>query len=419
MSSYKQLTACRICGNTELRSVIHLGDQTLTGVFPKIKATKITKGPLELVKCDDENNPDACGLLQLNHTFNHDEMYGDNYGYRSGLNGSMVAHLQAKVAKMQSIAKLNPNDIILDIGSNDATSLRTYPDIYRRIGIDPTAAKFQSFYTGGIDLVPDFFSADNFRKIFPTEKAKIVSSIAMFYDLEQPMDFMKNIYDILDDEGLWVCEQSYMPSMLTANAYDTICHEHLEYYSLKQMKWMADRVGFKIVDVTLNDINGGSFEVICAKKESSYLPFTDKISLIEKSESDAQFHKLSAFDRFVVDVQTHRDELIEKLAELKAAGKKVIGYGASTKGNVILQYCNFTEADLSCIAEVNPDKFGSFTPQTLIPIVSEADAKAGNPDYMLVLPWHFKENIIGREQAFLKAGGKLLFPLPYIHEVGA
>ena len=157
-------------------------------------------------------------------------MYGDNYGYRSGLNSSMVAHLQAKVRKMQELTHLNNNDIILDIGSNDATTLRTYPTNYRRIGIDPTAAKFREFYSEGISLVPDFFSADNFRKIFQNEKAKVVSSIAMFYDLENPMDFMQNIFDILDDDGLWVCEQSYMPLMLEANAYDTICHEHLEYY---------------------------------------------------------------------------------------------------------------------------------------------------------------------------------------------
>ncbi len=418
MSAYKQIIACRICGNKELRSVINLGEQTLTGVFPKSKDTLITKGPLELVKCDDENNKNACGLLQLNHSFNHDEMYGDNYGYRSGLNSSMVAHLQAKVSKLQSLAHLNDNDIILDIGSNDATTLRSYPAKYRRIGIDPTAAKFREFYTEGISLVPDFFSAENFRKIFLNEKAKIVSSIAMFYDLESPMDFMQNIYDILDDDGLWVCEQSYMPTMLEVNAYDTICHEHLEYYSLKQMQWMADKVGFKIIDVTLNDTNGGSFEVICAKKESSYQPFSEKIANIENTERKSEYFKLSSFDRFVKDVEKHKEELIAKLKELKAAGKKVIGYGASTKGNVILQYCNFSESDLSSIAEVNPDKFGSYTPQTLIPIVSEAEAKAGKPDYLLVLPWHFKENIIGREQEYLKAGGKLLFPLPYIHEVG-
>lgn len=233
------------------------------------------------------------------------------------------------------------------------------------------------------------------------------------------MDFMQDIYDVLDNDGLWVCEQSYMPTMLEVNAYDTICHEHLEYYALKQIQWMADRVGFKIVDVTLNDVNGGSFEIICAKKESSYQAASEKIEAIRSKEEEAAYHKVSSYDRFVNDVKKHREELIEKIAALKAAGKKVIGYGASTKGNVILQYCSFTEQDLSCIAEVNPDKFGAYTPQTLIPIVSEADAKSGSPDYMLVLPWHFKENIIGREQEYLKSGGKLLFPLPYIHEVGS
>ncbi|MFA7379338.1 MAG: class I SAM-dependent methyltransferase [Bacteroidia bacterium] len=416
---HKAISSCRICGNKNLIEVVNLGNQYLTGVFPKSPEEKISSGPLVLVKCDDISNDSACGLLQLAHSYDHNEMYGENYGYRSGLNKSMVRHLQAKVNKVMSVAHLNDNDLIIDIGSNDATTLRTYPaGKFQLVGIDPTGNKFKNYYPEHISLIADFFSDEAFHSRFPGKKAKVVSSIAMFYDLEEPMKFMQHIYNVLDNEGIWIFEQSYMPSMLKVNAYDTICHEHLEYYALKQIKWMADRVGFKIIDVELNNSNGGSFEVICAKKESSYSPNMVAISPIEEDEAKAGFNTLEPFIKFNERIIKHRTELINKLKELKAAGKKVLGYGASTKGNVILQYCGITNNDINCIAEVNEDKFGSFTPGTLIPMVSEADAKAMKPDYFLVLPWHFKENTIEREQDFIQQGGKFLFPLPDIHEVG-
>lgn len=416
---YKAISSCRICGNKKLIEVVSLGNQYLTGVFPKSPDEKISSGPLVLVKCDDISDPLACGLLQLAHSYDHSEMYGENYGYRSGLNKSMVRHLQAKVQKVLKLAHLTDGDIIVDIGSNDATSLKTYPEgKYKLVGIDPTGNKFKKYYPEHISLIADFFSDSAFQSHFPGKKAKVVSSIAMFYDLEAPMKFMQHIYNVLDDEGIWVFEQSYMPTMLKVNAYDTICHEHLEYYALKQIKWMADRVGFKIIDVELNNSNGGSFEIICAKKESSYIPNTPAIEQIENEENRQAFNTLAPFSDFNQRIIQHKTALINKLKELKAAGKTILGYGASTKGNVILQYCGLTKDDIPCIAEVNEDKFGSFTPGTLIPMVSEADAKALKPDYFLVLPWHFKDNTIEREQNFLAQGGKLLFPLPEIHEVG-
>lgn len=410
---YKKINHCRMCDNTNLVSLLHLGEQTLTGVFPKSKSTTITSGPLELVKCFSHTGEQVCGLVQLNHSYDSNEMYGDNYGYRSGLNQSMVRHLQSVVKEILATVELASGDIIIDIGGNDSTLLQTYPkDLgLNLMVIDPTSSKFKKYYPEHINNTADFFSASTYNRLFD-KKAKVITSIAMFYDLEEPLKFVQDIYDVLDDNGIWVFEQSYLPAMVNTTSYDTICHEHLEYYGMQQILWLFEKVGFKMVDVEFNAINGGSFRITAAKKAANIVCKTEKINEALATEMEAGYAQLDIYNQFAQAVVKHRDELKAFIKDLQNNGKKIFGYGASTKGNVLLQYCGLTEHDLHCIAEVNPDKFGSFTPNTLIPIVSEQEAKAQNPDYFLVLPWHFRESIIEREQAFLEQGGKLIFPLP-------
>lgn len=395
--------------------MLSLGEQTLTGVFPKSKDEQITRGPLELVKCEGY---ETCGLLQLRHSYDLNEVYGASYGYRSGLNQSMVTHLRNKVRSVQDRFELTSADLVLDIGSNDGTLLACYPEAITRVGMDPTAAKFRHYYKPGIEVIPDFFSAEKFLSHFGERKAKVITSIAMFYDLEAPMAFVEQIESVLADDGIWHFEQSYLPAMLAATAYDTICHEHLEYYGLKQIQWMMERGGLKLVDVELNNINGGSFAVTVAKNHSSILPNSSAIERILEDEEKAGLNTSRPYEKFRERVFAHRDKLLLTLANLRKKGATVLGYGASTKGNVILQFCGLSADHIKCIAEVNPDKFGRFTPGTLIPIVSEAEAHAMNPDYLLVLPWHFRENLLERETAFLARGGKMIFPLPDIETVG-
>jgi NDP-4-keto-2,6-dideoxyhexose 3-C-methyltransferase len=411
---YTDVTKCRVCGNSELVPIVSLGQQSLTGVFPKRRDQQITAGPLELLKCSGDASR-ACGLLQLKQSYDLNEMYGLNYGYRSGLNRSMVEHLHEKVRKICAVADPRPGELIIDIGSNDSTLLQAYPkNGYTLAGIDPSGTKFAHYYPSHIKLVPDFFRASVVERQLGGQKAKVISSIAMFYDLESPIDFMREVKQVLADDGIWLFEQSYMPTMLEMNAYDTICHEHLEYYGLAQIKWMVDRVGFKIIDVELNAVNGGSFSVIVAKSDSAYPEATATVQSLLQAERDQGLDTLAPFHQFKTRIFEHRDRLKDFLRRTKADGSAVLGYGASTKGNVILQFCDLTTADIPAIAEVNEDKFGCFTPGTLIPIISESDARARQPDAFLVLPWHFRATIIEREQAFLSAGGKLLFPLPRI-----
>lgn len=416
---YSIIQCCRICGNKNLVSLLHLGEQALTGVFPRSKKDHITVGPLELVKCEPtDENPEVCHLVQLRHSYDLSEMYGMNYGYRSGLNQSMVKHLQSIAKRALEIAQIEENDLIIDIGSNDSTLLQTYPSHYQLLGIDPTGIKFQKYYPEHIALVPDFFSAKNIKQKVGNKKAKIITSIAMFYDLEQPQEFVNEIAQVLDKDGIWIFEQSYLPAMLETNSYDTICHEHLEFYALYQIEWLLKNAGLKLVDVETNKVNGGSFRLTATHQGSSVQVLEDKIQAFRENEIRLGLNTLNPYKEFLSNVEKHKNELLNLLRKLKQEGKKVLGYGASTKGNVLLQYCGIDSQMLPCIAEVNEDKFGAYTPQTHILMVSEAEAKAQKPDYFLVLPWHFRDSILEREKDFLAQGGKFIFPLPHIEIVG-
>lgn len=416
MTTATEIVRCRACGNSRLVSILSLGVQHLTGVFPRSASERVTSGPLELVKCFGS---DACGLVQLRHTYDSNEMYGTNYGYRSGLNQSMVRHLGRTAQAILARYPVKDGDIVLDIGSNDGTTLSFMPASARRVGMDPTIAKYGEHYQPGIEKIADFFSAKRFQQRFGSEKAEIITSIAMFYDLEEPLAFVRDIAAVLSPTGVWYFEQSYLPTMMEQNAYDTICHEHLEYYALSQVRWMLGRCGLRVIDAQLNDVNGGSFSVTACRDESPHTANSTAIDALVAHEQSLELDTMKPYEVFAQRVASHRDALVAKLAEIRATGATVIGYGASTKGNVILQYCGLTTNDVPAMAEVNPDKFGALTPGTHIPIISEAEAHARKPDYFLVMPWHFRENLIQREAEFLRAGGKMLFPLPEISVVAS
>lgn len=409
---YKKLEKCRICGNGRLEMVLDLGGQMLTGVFPREKGAKVTTGPLHLVKCS--GTVAACGLLQMGHSYDLGEMYGRNYGYRSGLNASMVAHLHNKVNKILELVELKKGDLVIDIGSNDSTTLQAYPASGPvLVGIDPTGIKFGHYYPAHIELISDFFSSSLVRARYPERKAKIITSFSMFYDLEDPMGFMREVYDVLADDGIWVFEQSYMPAMLDTNSYDTVCHEHLEFYALEQIKWMADRVGFKILDVEFNDINGGSFSIAVSKAHGD----TTIEPAIQKVLNEERARKLDTLVPYLAfaerAIQAKRD-LLKFIKVAHSEGKTVAALGASTKGNVLLQYCGLSEKEIEFVGEVNPEKFGCYTPGTWIPIIPEEELLAKKPDYMIVLPWHFRKFFIESKKL---SGMKLIFPLPNVEVV--
>ena len=281
--------------------------------------------------------------------------------------------------------------------------------------MDPTSDKFRQYYPEGVTAIADFFSARRFSEEFPGRKVRVVTSFSMFYDLERPMDFVREVAEILDERGIWVFEQSYMPLMLERNSYDTACHEHLEYYGLRQIDWMLRRCGLKIVDVEFNDVNGGSFSVTAARTDSAFVESLDAKGVLAREVAEG-LDGLEPYIEFARRAEASRDELRAFVSAARVEGRRVACLGASTKGNVLLQYCGFTENDVEAVGEVNPDKFETFTPGTLLPIVDEHELLASEPDYLIVLPWHFRDFFM---QKYNLKNSRLVFPLPRLEIIGA
>lgn len=402
MSTYKKINKCRICGSKRLIQILDLGDQALTGVFPKIEDDVIVT-PTAVVKCDH------CHLVQMKYTTNLNLMYGETYGYESSLNNSMVTHLKTIAKDIESYIQLSKGDIICDIGSNDGTFLNFFDNKeYYLLGIDPSAGKFKENYKG-IRLEPDFFSESAFRKYFPKRSAKVITSIACFYDLEEPVKFAQETANILHEDGVWMMEMAYLPAVIENLAFDGYCQEHLLYYSLRDIKYIMDRVGLKIVDVKFNGINGGSFQVV-VKHTASVTQEYSGLSMLLERESFLQGLKIHL--DFEKRVGRFKRDFRILLSDLVEDGNKVYGLGASTKFNVVLQYCNIGTELIPKIGEVNDFKFGLVTPGTNIPIVPEKEVLELNPDYLVVGPYHFRDTFIKVFDGFLDRGGKLIFPLP-------
>ena len=401
----KPVTACRICGSSSLILVVDLGWQALSGIFPReYSPESFPGGPLRLVRCVDEQ---GCGLVQLEQSFDPNIMYGENYGYRSGLNSSMVQHLERRVRDVEKRVKFETGEVVIDIGSNDGTTLGFFPPSLKRIGIDPTADKYRKYYPRDVVVAADFFDSQIALSLSGGRLAKAITSVSMMYDLENPLNFVKDVSSVLARDGIWMFEQSYLPLMLERFAFDTICHEHIEYYGLRQIDWLLINSGLEIIDVELNDVNGGSFAVTAAHK--GVYPVTGRVEQVREREKILWTNAASAFNTFALGARARADVLREFVIEQIHNGKTVAGLGASTKGNVLLQYSGLNYESISMIGDVNPDKLGCRTPGTWIPIVSEVEVLEQDFDFYVVLPWHFRDFFLNSPNFERK---QLVFPLP-------
>lgn len=409
---------CRVCGSSALTRVIDLGEQYLQGSFVKPGETPppARRIPTVLVRCNPLLDEKACGLLQMESTVPPEVLYS-SYWYRSGTNQTMRTHLQG-IAEQALKMLGHDSGRTLDIGCNDGTLLRCYPPAMVKVGVDPSDIAQE--IKGDITVIQDIFPSAELVTRMGNERFDIITSIAMFYDLEDPVGFTRGIKQLLAPDGLWVFEMSYMPLMLKMNSYDTICHEHLEYYSLAVIENILRRAQMKMVNAELNSINGGSIRCFATHVSSFAYRREDclqNIQRLRQDEFDMELDTDKPYKNFQDHINVHREELVALLKRLKKEGKKVHVYGASTKGNTILQWCGIDNRIVDVAADRNPDKHGAFTLGTDIPIVSEEQSRAMQPDYYLVLPWHFKEEFLQREKAMLDRGTKLIFPLPTIDVV--
>lgn len=406
---------CRVCGNSALVKVIDLGEQHLQGSFvkPGQEPPPLRKIPTVLVRCDPSMNESACGLLQTQHTVPPQILY-PAYWYRSGTNQTMRDHLSGIAS--EAVKLCGKSDLrVLDIGCNDGTLLNSYPATFAKFGIDPSNVASQN--DTGYVLVHDMFPSTELSERIGALKFDIITSIAMFYDLENPVAFSKSVADVLAPDGLWIFEISYMPAMLDSNSYDTICHEHLEYYSFAVIENILERAGLKAFRASFNSINGGSIRVYATHATSLKYRTTEyahELHRIRLHEFDLELDTDKPYRSFQDRINVHRHDLNQLLKKLRREGKRIHIYGASTKGNTILQWCGIDNRIVDFAAERNPDKYGASTLGTDIPIISEQESRALRPDYYLVLPWHFADEFLKREYETILSGTKFIFPLPKI-----
>ena len=402
---------CRNCKNKSFFEIIKLGNQPISSLFPS-KKMYLKKFPLSLYECN------RCKLVQLSKIPNLSDMYGENYGYKTSVSNLMVNHLKNKFIRYKNKNYFKKGSNILDIGSNDGTFLNFFINKkkkYNLYAIDPSAENFKNDYSPKINLAIDFFNKDKVLKLLENNKNKkfsLITSFAVFYDIENPNKFCKEINSLLEKDGIWSIEISYFPLLISNLTYDQICHEHVTYYSLSTFNKILKNNGMKVVDYKINEINGGSIEILCAKEKSSHKVKMKKIKELIKEEDKINRSKYKNFELRVNSCKKNLNLIIDGINK-----KDIYGYGASTKGNVILNYCKINYKKINYICDGNPSKHGKYTPGSYIKIISKELMRKKKPKFLLVLIWSFKKEVIMQELDYIINGGQLIFPLPSIHIV--
>lgn len=394
---------CKNCRKKKLSKIVKVGSQPLSGFFYSKKKYNLKEYSLDLYKCL------KCDLVQLDNKVKTEKMYGKHYGYQTSVSNLMISHLKKKIKKLKRLNIIKPKDNILDIGSNDASFLKLLGKKYNLWGIDPSAKKFEKNYKE-MTLVPKFFSKKNIIKKNKDKDIKfnLISSFAIFYDVDNPAFFCKDIESLLDDRGLWICEFSYLPLMLKNLTFDQICHEHLTYYTFTVFEKIINQNGLKVIDYKLNEINGGSIEVIVSKNKSKRKKNFKSINKLKNDEKKINIKSYKNFEKRINQSRIDLKSFVNK-------NQPIAGYGASTKGNIVLNYNKLKSNKIEYICDANIKKYGKFTPGSNIKIISKEKMRKLNPKFLLVLIWSFRSEIIKQEINYIKKGGNLVFHLPKFH----
>jgi len=399
-----KIKKCRLCKKSRLKELFTLGNMCFTGKFPS-KNQSIKKKPITVTICSN------CELVQLGHNFDLKYLYGPDYGYRTGINKTMLAHVKNVVNYLTKKAKLKKDEMTLDIASNDGSLLKCYNNNIKTFGIDPILKKYQKEYKKINYKISDFFSFEKIRKVI-NKKFKIITALSVFYDAYDPNKFLNDVKKLLSNDGIFLLEFADLASIIKYKMFDTICHEHLEYYSTKVIIDLCKKNNLRVFDIKENDINGASKQYYICHDLSIYKSNKNVIKNKLNYEKKLNLSKVSTFKKFIKEINVSKNRLLKLLNEISKKGKSIHCYGASTKGNVLLQYYKINNKMIKFAAERNKSKYNLYTPGSMIKIISEKISRSYKPDYYLVLPWHFKKEILIREKKIRKSGTKLIFPLP-------
>lgn len=402
-----KIKKCRSCGSKNLIKILSLGKQYLSDFTDK--PVKQTSFPLNIILCK------KCSLVQLDYTTPAKYLYTERYGYRSGINQTMRDELNG-IAKdaLKRLKKKKGKIVVIDIGANDGTLIQNYPKNVFKIAVEPIKKLAKEASKKSDVVINDFFAYKPVQRKIKNQKADIITAISCFYDMEEPNIFVEDVVKLLKEDGILVIQQNYLVQMLKQNAFDNIVHEHLEYYSLLSLNNLLNKHGLEVFDVELRDLNGGSFKTyICFKGKRR---ITKAVEKMIKHEKKLKLENKKIYLDFAKRIEKNRDKLINFIKKEVAKGKTIYLYGASTRGNTLLQYFKLNNKLIKYAVERNPEKWGKIITSVNIPIVSEEQARKEKPDYMLVLPWFFKKEFLKREKAYLKHG-HFIFPLPKLEVV--
>ena len=401
-----KLKKCRNCQGKKLSKLFSLGKLSYTGKFPKNINTNIKKTELTLVMCN------KCSLVQLNNNYNLKYLYGPDYGYRTGINKTMTEHMKNIMKNLTRKINLKKGDCVLDIASNDGTLLNFFDKKLVKFGVDPLVNKYSKFYRKIDYKISDFFYAEKIIKKLPNKKFKVITALSVFYDINDPNLFFKDINKILDDNGIFLIEHADLMSIVKQKMFDTICQEHLTYYSNKIIINMVKNNNLRVFDLRTNNINGGSTQYFICKNNAKFKTNYKTINKFVKKENIMRLTNKKTFLRFFNHINKMKRSTKKYIDKIVSQNKIIHGYGASTKGNVLLQYFGINRKHIKYIADRNPKKDNHFTPGTKIKIITESKSRRLKPNFYFVLPWHFKKEILNRERNLIKKGSKFIFPLP-------
>lgn len=398
-----KVKTCRSCGSKNLLKIVSLGKQYLSDF---VKTNKKPKAfPLTIVVCK------KCNLVQLDYNVPQKYLYTERYGYKSGINQTMQNELKGiALESLRKIKKSKEKIVAVDIGANDGTLLSFYPKSVHRISVEPIKkfAKMAKKYSD--EVVNNFYTYEAYKKNTKNLKADIVTAISCFYDMEEPNKFVDDVKKIMKDDGIFVIQQNYLVKMLEINAFDNIVHEHLEYYSLLSLNYLLERHGMEVFDVQERELNGGSFRTYIALKGKREI--SKNVLKMQTYEKKLKLNNKKIYLDFAKRIKNEKEKIVNFIKKETKKGKKVYLYGASTRGNTMLQYFGLNNKYIKFAVERNPEKFGKIIASVGIPIISEEKARKDKPEYMLVLPWFFKIEFLQREKEYLKQGGHFIFPLP-------
>ena len=419
--AYTTRTTCRVCGSMQLEPLFSLGKQYVSNFVDAKGAGQGRKVPIELELCT------SCTLVQLKHTAPQEILYRRHYWYRSGVTQTMRDALRDVTQFIEDQIELHPGDVVLDIGSNDGTLLRSYStftDNLIKVGVEPAKNLAEEGRKGIAHLIEDFWSYEGFRKYAGEKKAKVITAIGMFYDLEDPNQFIADVSKALANDGLFVAQLMCLKNMINLNDVGNLAHEHLEFYSIRSLQYLLSKHQLRIFRIETNDVNGESYRIYAThnwmsyKLEPSISEFVHEVlNLEELSKREEGLNDPSFYHKYFETMERNRIATYNYIMGLVQGGKTVWVYGASTKGNVILQYYGLDNTLITGASDRSPEKWGKYTVGTMIPIVSEEEAREADPDYFLVLPYAFIDEFVEREAEWRRKGGKFIVPLPELHVI--